>query len=709
MNRKRFLSISLVLVMLLSSFQLGLAVDAVDLDNLTQYDMNLSLNTEEHIVEGEQNIIFTNTYNTDLDDLVFHLYPDSYKSYETLPAIGGIYLPEGEEAPKLTEEQQGYISINKVYINDEEVKYVDDNQILKINMEQPLKKGEKSNIKIEFTLKIPEGHHRLHQLEGVYSLTNWYPIISIYDEKTKKWDENPFHPVGESNYSDVSNYNVKLTVPKKMIVAPTGTIIDEKENEENKTITIKAEKVREFVIIMSQEYKVKTKEVDGIKISNYYLDDGNDKGNIIADGVLNEVVKTVKFMNKTVGKYPYDELKVAETYLGGGAMEYPQVIQMGRYWSFEDEINIKERAPFIIEAAVHETMHQWWYVAVGNNEYKEPFLDESLTVFTTAYYFEKEYGKDHENGINKIIRNSMYPSNIPALNSKVDDFKERRNYGETIYTRGPTFFQDLRERSGEEKFVKVLSTYYDKYQFKNATIEGLLNVIEEVAGKDIKKAMEEAVTKPNYFPENIKLTQEEEQDYRRKQLNRQLKENEKRNGLIMGSIVLRALEGEDVIIVKPDYLNEESLMQVEDFIRNLTEDDISKDGAGMKVVGEKNLTEKDKGANLILIGNPNKSSIIKGMVPKLPIKIGEDIINIGGVAIKNENISGSFIAKNPNNEKNLVLIIFLDENMFVGKEIEGKEGFVIHEYTMYKYNPMYNDRDQFIINVNDIEIKGRYE
>ena len=59
--------------------------------------------------------------------------------------------------------------------------------------------------------------------------------------------------------------------------------------------------------------------------------------------LLNEVGKTVQFMNKNFGKYPYEELKIAETYLSGGAMEYPQVIQMGWISLYED-INIEEES-----------------------------------------------------------------------------------------------------------------------------------------------------------------------------------------------------------------------------------------------------------------------------------------------------------------------------------------------------------------------------
>lgn len=700
MKRKSLLSILLILTILFSSIQIGFAVDQ---DNTTSYSMDISLDTKNHIIEVEQDVKFVNTYNADLKELVFHLYPDSYKSYETLPAIGGMLPMEGEETPKLTKEEMGYIKIENVTIDGKKVKYTDINQILNITMEEPLKSGKDVNVRIKYIVKIPEGYHRLHYHDGIYSLTNWHPILSIYDEKTKKWDENPYHPIGESNYSNVANYNVKLTVPKKMVVAPTGTIIEEKENAEDKTLTIKAESVRDFVIIMSEKYKVKTKEVDGIKISSYYID--NSK---VANMVLNEVAKTVKFMNKTVGKYAYDELRIAETFLAGGAMEYPQVIQMGNYYE-QHNFDIKENAPFLIEAAVHETIHQWFYVGVGNNEYNEPFLDESLTVFTTAYYFENQYGKYHDNGVVNKVRGRMYGANIKPLNGSVDKFSDWGSYSEAIYSRGPAFFEDLRQRVGEEKFKKILQTYYEKYLFKNATIEGLLDVIGEVAGEDIKKTMEKAVTEANYFPENIWLTEEEEQMRFRNMRKRDLKMGESKNGLILGSIILRGLEDEKTILVKPSYIREEDLTTVEEFIEMFTDVYKRDFGLDINVVEEKKLTGEEKKENLIIIGYPKKNSIITEMSPKLPINIDEDVIKINGISIKNENITGTFISENPYNNKKLSLIMFLDENYPVEQnyEIDGKK-FVISNSVIHRYNPLYDNNNQFIINTRGIEIKGMY-
>lgn len=716
MRKSKALSILLTLVILVSSFQLSFAVD---LDNITEYNMEIVLNTEENIIEGKQDIRFINTYDDDLDELVFHLYADSYESYETLPSIGGIYLPEGEELPQLSEEEKGSIDINQVIVDGEEVKYTEDNQLLKIEMEDSIEKGEEINIKIEFILKIPQGHHRLHYMEGVYSLTNWHPILSVYDEESDTWNKNPYHPIGESNYSDVSNYNVQLVVPKEMEVAPTGTIVEEIEAGENKTVNIKAENVRDFVILMSPNYEIKTKEVDGIKISAYYLENERGLKEETADILLEEVAKTVEFMNKTFGKYAYDELRIAETYLSGGAMEYPQVIQMGTLSNLS-HANISERAPWLLEAAVHETIHQWWYVGVGSDEFNESFLDESLTVFTTAYYFQKEYGDYHGNGINHAIRRFIYPSDTKPFNSSVEEFSDWGEYSRVIYNEAPAFFEDLRQRVGEEKFIEIFRTYYETYLFKNASIDGLLEIIGEIAGKEVEEVMTKGVSEPNYYPENIKLTPEEERVFYAKERIGMIEDYEQQYGLIAGSIILRGLKGEKVILVSPKSDSKEApeengmMFDGLEELKSSIEQSLTADyGIEIDIVDEENIIEEQREENLIIIGNPKKSNMLKEMAPKLPIAIDSATIEVNKLSIENENTSGMFISENPYNEDSLAFIIFLDdENGELGqRKVETPDGTVViySEPLSYKYNPAYNLDTQFVIDVDNIEIRGMYK
>ena len=188
MKKKGILLILLVIATLLGSFNLTLAVG---IDNLTEYNMELVLNDENHTLKGKLNVEFVNTYKDTLKELVFHLYADSYETYETLPSIGDMYTFQGEELPELSEKEKGYIEIKKVSVAGKKVEFTEGNQILKVQLKKPLKNGEKANITIEFLLKIPEGYHRLHYMNGVYSLTNWYPVLSIYNEHEDKWNEEP--------------------------------------------------------------------------------------------------------------------------------------------------------------------------------------------------------------------------------------------------------------------------------------------------------------------------------------------------------------------------------------------------------------------------------------------------------------------------------------------------------------------------------------
>ena len=132
--RKRRISLLLALIIVLGSFQLGFAVG---LDSLTEYNMNLRLDTENHIIYGEEIVSMVNSYNSELSELVFHLYPDSYKSYETRPVIGGFYIMD--EIPELDEAEKGYIEIESVHVNNYEKEFTTDNQVLKIPLEKVLK------------------------------------------------------------------------------------------------------------------------------------------------------------------------------------------------------------------------------------------------------------------------------------------------------------------------------------------------------------------------------------------------------------------------------------------------------------------------------------------------------------------------------------------------------------------------------------------
>lgn len=664
-------------------------------DTLNNYKINAVFDENEKVLTANETISFNNSYGKDLKDIVLHLYPDSYNSAETLPGIGGM-------PPTLEKDQIGDITITKVLINNKSVDFTQKNQILKVNLNENLKPKEKVDIYIDFTLKLPSGNNRMGYSNDIYNFTNWYPILSIYNPKTGLWDESPFHPVGESNYSESSNYDFTIETSKNMVIASTG--VDKKTtfNDNKKTLNVAAENVRDFVFIMSPKFNVVSKTVDGTKINSFYYNDENAiKSKKQANKLLDVASDSIKFFSNTFGKYPFEEFDIVEADLSGGAMEYPQLIQMGHY-NFNpdtDYLQTFTHMPFEISSTVHEIGHQWWYSVVGNNEFKESFLDESLTTYSTAYYFEKQYGKYFQESAFTQFRLHLYPDKTAGLpiNSSVDKFASWSEYSMIIYRKGPVVFEDLKQRVGEEKFVEILKTYFERYKFKNATIDGFLSIINEIAGKDIEAAIRSAINSKTYSPENLMLSEEERRNsYIEIDKNRILS-MDKQYGTSLESFVAKGLIGEKLYIIKPSNLTQTEAPEIDNFLSMLQGS--LKEQYGIEIIIKKDTelsSEELKNNNLMFIGNPWNNSALALVNSELPVSITKHSLTMKDLTIHSNDISGQFAAENPNNKNKIILVFFWT------KDIKSDQS---------NYYRNYSDEIplQFNININGKKnISGRY-
>lgn len=113
----------------------------------------------------------------------------------------------------------------------------------------------------------------------------------------------------------------------------------------------------------------------------------------------------------------------------------------------------------------------------GNNSEKESFLDEGFADFSMVYFYEKQ--GNPLNGFKVIqIDEVSLDSPLDATNDKVGDSPDA-----IFYKKGRQAIYELYRTLGEEKFDELMQTYFDQYVYKNATIEGLLQVVENKAGK----------------------------------------------------------------------------------------------------------------------------------------------------------------------------------------------------------------------------------
>lgn len=454
-----------------------------------KYYINITLDEDKKSLSGYEIFSFKNNYNCDLSELVFHLYADSYNSSKTMPSIG--FRHRGDLSPK----EIGDIVIHSVKINNKNLDFSQDNQILKIFLPKPIKKNNSSDIIIEFSLKIPKGTDRLGYMSNQYSITNWYPILSIYNFDALSWDENQFYPIGESNYSDCADYWIDLNTSSNIVSVSTGTKARETFKGNLKTTTFKAPNVRDFAFFMSSDYKVISATKGNIKINSYYLKDSTYNA---AKRMLDLASEALLFFSEKFGDYPYEEFDIVETHLSGGAMEYPTIIQMGPYPNLSPEID-STKFSFFDEAVVHEVAHQWWYSTVGNNSFKESILDESFTSFSTCYFFSNKYGEYNSRGIKGSLLCSDYyieKSFFPIYRS-VDEMNWY-NWGIVVYKLGAIAIEDFHQLVGDDKFLETFQTYYEEFKFKNATFNDFLIIVERVCSKEASNYVRNSFTSNFY-------------------------------------------------------------------------------------------------------------------------------------------------------------------------------------------------------------------
>jgi hypothetical protein len=365
---------------------------------------------------------------------------------------------------------------------------------------------------------------------------------------------------------------------------------------------------------------------------------------------------------------------------------------MGKYFAASGDGNYNDYS-FLDMAVAHETGHQWWYVLVGNNEFMEPMMDESITVYSTAYYFEKRYGKYDQQGTLMQFRSMgrMYGDLSSTFDMSVDKYKDFSDYVSTIYSRAPVVFEDLRHQTSEDTFVKILKTYFERYEYKNGSINAFLNIIGEIAGDKVKENIKTSITSPNYSPKDLQLTQEEKIEMNRQMYKKSLQEQENIYGLNLSSILLKGLNGETIYIVKPSNMTESEKLAFDMNINPMI--DGMKKAYGIKFVAKSasELTETEKSGNLILFGNASTNKVISEMQDGFPVIISTKGLIMDDLAVITNNASGIFTVKNPKDNTKVVLVYFWYQNM--------------RDYYLFDGG----SANQFIININDKKvISGKF-
>ncbi|WDV45932.1 M1 family metallopeptidase [Clostridiaceae bacterium M8S5] len=452
----------------------------LDTKRVNNYKIDVKLNDDKNKLSVKQTVNYCNNESVVLENLYFHIYPNAFNNKRTAPMI---YKTAINSYP--TGFSPGNITIKSITIEDKKASYTiegSDKTLLKIELSKALNQSERVTINIEYDVIIPCAKGRFGYYKDVYNLGNWYPIACVFDKNG--WNLEPYYNIGDPFYSDTSNYEVTICAPKKIIVASSGDLENEIEEGDYTYWQFKADLRRDFAFVASKRFTVMEEMVDDILIKSYYL--SKDKG--INKKVMKFAKNSIQIFGKIYGKYPFKTYSVVETYFPTG-MEYPALVYIGQ--ELYNENNVR----FLEVVVAHETGHQWWYSAVGNDQVDEPWLDESLTTYSEVVYFDELMGdKKGEEYFNNSIK-KQYDRVKNRIKDKrivkpLKEFNDWVDYGGIVYNKGAMYLHEIEKKYGEEVLYKILRNYYNKYKYQNASTPDFTDICEEYTDeymKDITK------------------------------------------------------------------------------------------------------------------------------------------------------------------------------------------------------------------------------
>lgn len=470
--------VSVLLALLLIATVIAVAacnVNPIDkaAKNADNYTIVASYDAESHILTATQTVEVTNRSENSLNAVKFHIYANAYREDAATPVVPNTYrvkaYPNGNS--------YGDITFDYVKANDKAVAYSIEGQdldILSVPVDE-LFPDQKATIEMTYQIQLANIAHRLGYTDNAVNLGNFYPVLCQMENGA--YACTPYYNIGDPYVTDISNFDVTMTLPDDYLVASSGKLIEATQDNGFATYNYKANALRDFAMVLSDKYQKLSQQVGDTQVNYYYYNDAE------AEASLATAVGMLQYLSKNLTQYPYATYTVAETDFCYGGMEYGALAM------------VTSGSNAYTEAIAHETAHQWFYGLAGNDQIANAWIDEGLAEFMTYLYLDETNAAPLENSMKSVTK--TYVSYVDVLNHYYDhvdtsfrpiaDYKNDNEYVLFTYVKGSLLFGTIYEIMGANKFYKALQGYLNNAMCCIATPQTLIDSFASVGGAEIAK------------------------------------------------------------------------------------------------------------------------------------------------------------------------------------------------------------------------------
>jgi aminopeptidase N len=300
-----------------------------------RYSLSLTVDPDAGRVEGHLRVTFAPDRPT--DRLVFRLWPNG-PLHAGAGAHLGVAAVKLDGAPARTE--------------------MPDPTTLRVAVGRRLRAGEHVTAAMRWFLELPGPVlDRISSSGAAVRLGSFFPVLAWVEGRGWVLDP-PTTALGETSTTPTADFDVRIDVPRGTTALATG--------EEVASGRWRATAVRDFAVAVGVFDKTSgiAHAPDPVRVTIGVEEQAAASGTAF----LRKTVTALEALAERYGPYPWPTFSLAVMdSLGRAGIEYPTLVFQG-----EDSLHW---------ATTHEVAHSWFYALVGNNQARDPWLDETLATW----------------------------------------------------------------------------------------------------------------------------------------------------------------------------------------------------------------------------------------------------------------------------------------------------------------------------------------
>jgi hypothetical protein len=451
------------------------------------------------VLSGTGRLIYKNNSPDTLTQIAFHLYLNAFR-----PGSRWVAREEAEDGfsrwASLPDPYYAYERLSRVAIGGVgvEAQYpgAPDSTVVVFALSRPLAPGDSTVVDLDWTARLSVIPRRQGRRGRRFDFAEWYPEVATYDRYG--WEAHALYPEGEF-YGEYGTYDVTLDLAADQVCGATGVPVEgdpgwsgaratpntpvtlqsdwygnplpptpytQPVEPDRKRVRFIAHDVEHFAFSCNPDYVYEEGHYGPTVIHILYLPTDTAWANGVA---ARRTENALAWLDSLYGPYAWPQATALHRIEGGGT-EFPMMVMLGGAGQ---------------GLILHEIGHLYTYGMLGNNEWKEGWLDEGFTSFQTLWA-EQRWGmagpdEDTQRYILELdLGGWSQPVVLPA-----EEYANYQTYAAMIYVKGQLIYEMLRYVLGEDTLRRAVREYYARYRFKHVSSESFQQVCEEVSHQDL--------------------------------------------------------------------------------------------------------------------------------------------------------------------------------------------------------------------------------